>query len=129
MTIRIATVSGQVRKNGLRLHRAMASRIRSRGADSPPSEAEQALLDERRELKTERAARAAKAQLPRAKPKPAWMLKPPKPPKARKVKAPKEAHAKDAKPAVKHPSRAEKQVRKAESLEAAKKAQKKSAKT
>ena len=129
MTIRVASISGQIRKNGLRLHRAMASRIRSRGADQPPSEAEQALLDERRELKAERAARAAKAQLPREKPKPAWMLKPRKPPKARKVKAPKEAHAKDAKPAVKHPSRAEKQVRKAESLEAAKKAQKKSAKT
>jgi hypothetical protein len=134
MTIRIASVSGQIRTNGLRLHRAMASRIASRGADQPPSKAEQALLEERRELKAERAARAARAQLPREKPKPAWMTRPPKAPKVAKVKAPKEAHAKeahakDARSATKKPSRAEKHIRKAESLEAAKKASKKSAKT
>src|SRR5690242_17805813 len=99
MTIRTATVSGQIRKNGLRLHRAMESRIRSRGADQPPSEAEQALLDERRQLKAEREARAAKALLPRVKPKPAWMTKPPKPHKEKAAKAPKEPHAKDAKDA------------------------------
>ncbi|HEY2560665.1 MAG TPA: hypothetical protein VGI48_13230 [Caldimonas sp.] len=127
MTIRTASLSRQIRKNGDRLHRAVLIRIDSRGADQPPSEAEVVLLEERRQLKEARAARAAQAQLPRARPKPAWMLKPPRPPKP--PKAHKEKVAKDAKSSgVKKPSRADKQVRKAESLEAAKKAAKKSAK-
>ena len=128
MTIRTASLSRQIRKNGERLHRAGLVHLRSRAADQAPSEAEVVLLEERRRLKEARAARAAQAQLPRARPKPAWMLKPPKPPKP--PKAHKEKSAKDAKsPGAKKPSRADKQVRKAESLEAAKKASKKSANT
>jgi hypothetical protein len=130
MTIRTASLARQIRKNGERLHRATLIRIHSRGAEQPPSEAEVVLLEERRRLKEARAARAEQAKLPRAKPKPAWMLKPPKPPKARKAPKPhKEKEAKDAKSsAAKKPSRADKQERKAESLEAAKKAAKKAAK-
>jgi hypothetical protein len=129
MTIRTASLARQIRKNGERLHRALLIRVHSRGADQPPSEAEVVLLEERRRLKEARAARAEQAKLPRAKPKPAWMLKPPKPPKAKAPKAHKDKEAKEAKSsAAKKPSRAEKQERKAENLEAAKKAAKKAAK-
>ena len=126
MPIRTASLSRQLEKNGARLHRAMASRIRSHGADGTPSEEERALLEERRALKQARAERQAKAQLPRQKP--VWVprAKPPKVHKEPKAPKPAKEH-KDAKGSK--PSRADKQTRKAESLEAAKKAAKKSAKT
>ena len=127
MPIRTASLTHQIQKNGARLHLAMASRAHSQGADQPASEHEQALLDERRLLKEEQAKRQALAKLP--KPKAAKLVKkakPPKPPKAPKAaKEPKEAKAaKDNKP-----SRADKLTKKAQNLEAAKKAAKKSAKT
>ena len=131
MPIRTASLTHQIQKNGARLHVAMAIRLHSQGADQPASEHEQALLEERRLLKEANAQRHAQAKLPRAKPKPAWMLKEPKPPRAPKApkaaKEPKEAKA--AKSSKDHKSRADKLTQKAENLEAAKKAAKKSAKT
>ena len=126
MPIRTASLSRQIHNNGARLHLAMASRVHSHGAAQPASEQEQALLNERRDLKEAQAKRHAQAKLPKPKAiklvKEAKPAKPPKAPKA--VKPPKEAKAaKDNKP-----SRAEKLAKKAENLDAAKKAEKKSAK-
>ena len=127
MPIRTASLNHQIHKIGARLHLAMASRAHSRGADQPLSEREQALLNERRLLKEANAKRQAQATLP--KPKAAKpVAKPPKLPKA--PKAPKAAkEPKEAKAAKAHkPSRAEKLTKKAENLEAEKRAAKKSAK-
>jgi hypothetical protein len=130
MPIRTASLTTQIRKNGARLHLAMASRIQSRGAEQPPSDQEQALLEERRALK---AAQAKRQGQPRTKPK--AVVKAPKPPKAAKApkepkppKAPKEAKAAKA-TADNKPSRADKLAKKAQNLEASRKADKKSAKT
>ncbi len=127
MPIRIASLSRQLQKNGLRLHRAMASRAFSHGADPSASEEEKALREERSALKAAQAERRASATLPKAKP--VKVVKEPRPAKAPKApkaaKPPKEKAAK----AANKPSRADKQTKKAENLEAAKKADRKSAKT
>jgi hypothetical protein len=127
MPIRTASLNHQIQNNGARLHLAMVTRARSQGPGEPPSAHEQALLEERRLLKEAKATRLAQPRPP--KPKAAWMLKEPKPPKA--PKAPKAAkEPKEPKAAKAHkPSRAEKLTKKAENLDAAKKAAKKSAKT
>lgn len=127
MPIRTASLSHQIHNNGVRLHLALVTRVRSQGADQPPSELEKALLAERQALKDARAQRQAQALLP--KPKAVKLVKEAKAPKA--PKAPKAAkEPKAVKSAKDHkPSRADKQVKKAENLEAAKKATKKSAKT
>ena len=130
MPIRTASLNKQIEKNGARLHQAMLRRVRTHGTEHAASEAEQALLDERRQLKQARAERQAQAKLPKpAAVKVVKEAKPPKAPKAAKeAKAPKEPKA--AKSAKDHkPTRAEKQVKKAANLEAAKAATKKSAKT
>jgi hypothetical protein len=130
MPIRTASLTNQIQKNGARLHLAMAARIHSQGEGQPASAHEQALLDERRALKEAKATRLAQPRPP--KPLPAWMLKEPKAPNAPKApKAPKAAkEPKEAKAAkANKPTRAEKLTKKAENLDAAKKAEKKSAKT
>ena len=133
MPIRTATLNRQIKNNGMRLHLAIVSRQHSHGADQPPSAAEQALHEERAKLKLARVQRQAAAKAP--KPIAAKLVvvaKPAKAPKAEKApKAPKEAKpVKAAKPGAAHkPTRSEKQAKKAENLEAAKKAAKKSAKT
>ncbi|MED5617669.1 hypothetical protein [Ideonella sp. BN130291] len=129
MPIRTASVTRQLRDNGQALHRAMASRIESQGADQAPSEAERALLEERRQVKAERASRQAQARVHasavdklvrthRAQPKD----KPDAPKQAGEPKATKAA-AKGHKP-----SRAEKHATKAAALDAARRAPKKPAK-
>lgn len=130
MPVRTATLSRQLRKNGQRLHQAMASRAFSQGADKPPAPAEEALREERSLLKAAQKQRQAAAAMP--KPKAVKVVKEAKAPKA--IKAPKAAkpakEAKEAKTGQKaKPSRADKQSKKAENLEAAKKADRKSAKT
>lgn len=129
MPIRTATLNRQIKHNGVRLHLAIVSRAHSQGAGQAPSEPEQALLQERAELKRARAERQAQAKLP--KPKAVWVRKEAKPKAPKAAKAPKPAKepkaAKDAK--SNKPSRADKQTKKAENLEAAKKADRKSAKT
>ena len=128
MPIRTASLTHQIQTNGARLHLAMVTRTRSKGADQPASEAEQALLEERRLLKAAKATLQARPKV--AKPKADWMLKEAKAPAAPKApkaaKAPKEAKA-DAK--GNKPTRAEKMTKKAANLDAAKAATKKSAKT
>jgi hypothetical protein len=61
MPIRTASMTKRISRNGQALHAAMMSR----GADDKPSEAEQALLEERKQLKEERDKRAAQALEPK----------------------------------------------------------------
>ncbi len=135
MPIRTATLRHKIEHNGARLHAAMMARAQSRGADGVIMEEEQALLDERRALKEERAKRQAQALMPKAKPVPVVKQAKPKLPKAPKPakedKASKD-HAKDAKDAKPHHkgphlSRTELHAKKAEALKAAEQAAKKSA--
>ena len=131
MTIRIASLSKQIQQNGAKLHLAMLSRVHSQGPDHEPSETERALADERRRLKEAQAERQAQARLPRKKAAKAvkTTTRASKAPKA--VKEPK-AHKehKESKTAKgSKPTRADKVAKKAENLQAAKNAAKKSAKT
>ena len=127
MPVRFASLSRQLHKNGQRLHFAMASRAFSQGPEQPADEAEQALRGERRRLKEQQKQRHAQALLPRPKAvRPVKEAKPPKAPKAPKpAKPPKEAKAAKGN----KPSRADKQMQKAANVDAAKKAERKSAKT
>jgi hypothetical protein len=127
MPIRIASVNHKLEKNGARLHLAMLARIHSQGADHEPSEAELALLEERRALKEERAKRHDDASHP--KPKASKLVRTHHP-EAKADHKPKVKKEKDAKPVAKgahKQTRAEKHASKAAALEAAKKAAKKSA--
>lgn len=65
MPIRTASVTRKLEANGQALHRAMMRRVASGGADKEPSEAESALIEERRLLKEERDQRKARALQPR----------------------------------------------------------------
>jgi len=129
MPIRIASLSRRIAKNGATLHLAMTERIHSLGADHAPSEAEQALADERRALKEERAKRQAHAL--EARPKAVDKLVRTHHPDAKeKPTAKKESGAREPKAGKVHgPTRAEKHAAKAAALDAARRAGKKSAKT
>jgi hypothetical protein len=129
MPIRTASLTRQLKANGQALHRAMASRIDSLGADHEPSDAERALLEERRQVKAERASREAQARAHassvdklvrthRAQPKD----RPDAPKQAGEPKAAK------ASSKANKPSRAEKHAAKAAALDAARRAPKKPAK-
>ena len=130
MPVRFASLSRQLHSNGQRLHFAMANRTFSQGPEQPADEVEQAMREERRRLKEQQKQRHAQALLPRPKAvKPLKEVKPTKAPKAPKAaKPPKEAKAAKAAKGNK-PSRADKQTQKAANVEAAKKADRKSAKT
>ena len=127
MTIRIASLTQRIAKNGARLHHAMMDRVHSHGADHEPSETERALTEERRLLKDEQAKRRAQLQQPRAKAD--KLVRTHHPQAKEKPKANKEP--KEAKAAGKahRPSRAEKHAAKASALQAASRAPKKSAKS
>ena len=131
MPIRISSLTKRIANNGAMLHQARMDRIHAQGADHEPSDAEQALAEERRLLKEERAKRQARAQQPgptaldklvrthhaEAKEKPKATKE------AKEAKEPKDAKA------GKHgPTRAEKHAAKAAALDAARRAKKKSAK-
>ena len=106
MTIRIASLTQRIAKNGAMLHHAMMDRIHSHGADHEPSEAEQALAEERRLIKEEWAKRQAQLQQPRAK---AHKLVRTHHPQAKeKPKAKKEPKEEDKAGKAHRPSRAEK---------------------
>ena len=113
MPIRTATVSKKISANGRALHRAMAARMEAGGSDQEPSEAEAALIEERKQLKDEREKRKAQALLPR---------------KAKDNKVKKEAHegGETKKPKARK-TRAEKHAEKAAALEAARRSPKKPA--
>lgn len=125
MPIRIASLTDRISANGQALHRAMMSRIEAYGTDHDPSEAELALIEERRLLKEERDKRQAKAMQP--KPTAADRLVRTHHPQAKdKPKARKESpQAKETKHAKPHKSRAEKHAAKAAALDAARRSPKK----
>jgi hypothetical protein len=66
MPIRIASMTRRIARNGAMLSKAKKERVLSLGADQAPSEAEQALLEERRLLKEERTRRQERALQPKA---------------------------------------------------------------
>jgi len=125
MPIRTASLTRKISANGQALHRAMANRAPATSTDQP-SEAEAALLEERRQLKEERDKRKAQALLPR--PSAVDRLVRTHHPEAKNKDAKKEAHASEAKKPKPRRSRAEKHAEKAAALEAARRPAKKPAK-
>jgi len=128
MPIRTASLTNRISANGQALHRAMMSRMESGGADKAPSEAESALIEERRLLKEERDKRKEQALQP--KPSALDRLVRTHHPQAKdKPKVRGEAHdAKETKKPKPRRTRAEKQAEKAAALEAARRSPKKPAK-
>jgi hypothetical protein len=131
MPSRTASLNKRISANGQALHRAMLSRTETYGADHEPSEAESALIEERRQLKLERDKRKTLALQPRPSAVDRLVrthhAQPKDRPKDRKET--KEApDAKGAKPAKPHKSRAEKHAAKAATLDAARRSPKKPAK-
>jgi len=133
MPIRISSFTKRIEKNGMKLHKAKMDRVHSLGADHAPSEAEQALAQERLQLKEERAKRDERALQPRptALDK---LVRTHRPEAKAKSKATKEAREpKEAKAGKSGkagaPKRADKQAAKASALDADRKAKAKSAKT
>jgi hypothetical protein len=126
MPIRTASMTRKIAANGQALHRAMMSRVQTGGADNEPSEAEAALIAERKMLREERDKRKAQALEP--KPSAVDRLVRTHHPVA-KEKARKETQeAKDTKKPKARKSRAEKHAEKAAALDAARRAPKKPAK-
>lgn len=128
MPIRTASLTKRISANGQALHRAMLSRMGASGADKEPSEAESALIEERKLLKEERERRKAQALQPR--PSALDRLVRTHHPEAKdKPKARKEAQGADQtrKPKPRR-TRAEKHAEKAAALEAARRSPKKPAK-
>jgi len=134
MPIRISSLTKSIANNGALLHQARMDRIHAQGADHEPSDAEQALAEERRLLKEERARRQARAQQPGptaldklVRTHHAEVKEKEKPKATKEAKEPKDAKAgKAGKPHG--PTRAEKHAAKAAALDAARRAKKKSAK-
>jgi hypothetical protein len=128
MPIRTASLANKISANGQALHRAMASRMEADGAGSEPSEAEAALVEERRLLKEERDKRKAQALQPR--PSALDRLVRTRHPEAKdKPKARKEAQdGAAAKKPKSRKTRAEKHAEKAAAQEAARRSPKKPAK-
>ena len=128
MPIRTASLTKRISANGQALHRAMMSRRETGGADNAPSEAESALIEERRLLKEERDKRKEEALLPR--PSALDRLVRTHHPQAKdKPKVREETHdAGETKKPKAHRTRAEKQAEKAAALDAARRSPKKPAK-
>ncbi len=128
MPIRTASIAKKLSANGQALHRAMMSRLATGGADSEPSEAEAAAIEERRQLKAEREQRKARALQPRPSALDR-LVRTHRPEAKDKSKASKETQGADE---IKKPksrkSRADKHAEKAAALEAARRSPKKPAK-
>ena len=128
MPIRTASVTKRISANGQALHRAMMSRMATGGADQEPSEAESALIEERRLLKEEREKRKVEARQPRPSALDR-LVRTHHPQPKEKPKVSKETReANEAKKAKPHRTRAEKHAEKAAALEAARRSPKKPAK-
>jgi len=126
MPARIASMTRRIATNGQALHRAMASRMETAGADNQPSAAETALIEERRLLKEERDKRKAQSLEPR--PSALDRLVRTHHPEA-KEKVAKEVHeAKETKKPKPRRTRAEKHAEKAAAVEASRRSPKKPAK-
>lgn len=129
MPIRTASMTKRISANGQALHRAMMSRTEAGGADQEPTEAEAALIEERRQLKEEREKRKAQALLPRPSALDRLVrTHHPQPKDKPKVKKEAQEAANEAKKAKPHRTRAEKHAEKAAALEAARRSPKKPAK-
>jgi hypothetical protein len=128
MPIRTATLNKRIAASGQALHRAMMSRIETRGADKEPSAAESALIEERRLLKEERDKRKGQALQPR--PSALDRLVRTHHPEAKsKPKAGKQTQdGHEAKKPKARKTRADKHAEKAAALEAARRSPKKPAK-
>ncbi len=126
MPIRTASFTKRISANGQALHRATMSRMESGGADQETSEAEAALIEERRLLREERDKRKAQSLQPRPSAVDR-MVRTHHPQAKAKVRA--ETHdatkTKKPKPRI---TRAEKHAEKAAALEAARRSPKKPAK-
>jgi hypothetical protein len=126
MPIRTASVKKKIAANGQALHRATMRRMETDAPDSAPSEAEAALIEERRLLKDERVKRKAQALLPR--PSALDRLVRTHHPEAKGGKVKKAHEGADAKKPKARKTRAEKHAEKAAALEAARRSPKKPAK-
>ena len=127
MPIRTASLTKRISANGQALHRAMMGRMETGGADKQPSEAESALIEERRLLKEERDKRKAQALQPR--PSALDRLVRTHHPQAKDKKVRKETQdANEAKKPKPRRTRAEKHAEKAAALDAARRSSKKPAK-
>jgi len=127
MPIRTASLTKRISANGQALHRAMMGRMETGGADKEPSEAESALIEERRVLKEERDKRKAQALQPR--PSALDRLVRTHHPQAKDKKVRKETQdASETKKPKPRRTRAEKHAEKAAALEAARRSPKKPAK-
>ena len=127
MPIRIASLTKKISANGRALHRAMKGRMEAGGEDKEPSEAELALIEERRLLKEEQDKRKAQALEPR--PSALDRLMRTHHPQAKDKKVRKETQdAHETKKPKPRRSRAEKHAEKAAALEAARRSPKKPAK-
>lgn len=127
MPIRTASFTKRIAANGQALHRAVMDRMKADGAANEPSEAEAALIEERRLLKEERAKRKAQALQPG--PSALDRLVRTHHPQAKDKKVRKETQeAKEAKKPKAHKTRAQKHAEKAAALEAARRSPKKPAK-
>jgi len=126
MPIRRSSMSKRISENGQALHRAMLRRQGAEGAGQEPSEAEQALAAERKQLKEERDKRRTQASQPR--PSALDRLVRTHHAQAKdKPKATKDAHDAVKKPKARR-SRAEKHAEQAAAIEAARNRPKKPAK-
>lgn len=127
MPTRTASMTRRIAANGQALHRAMVNRMETGGADTPPSEAESALIEERRLLKEDRDKRKAKALEPR--PSALDRLVRTHHPEAKEKKVVREAHeARETNKPKPRRTRAEKHAEKAAAQEAARRSPKKPAK-
>ncbi|TFZ03083.1 hypothetical protein EZ313_17885 [Ramlibacter henchirensis] len=117
----------RIAANGQALHRAMMSRMETGGANAQPSEAESALIEERRLLKEERDKRRAQALQPRPSALDR-LVRTHRPEAKDKPKARKESQeAHETKKPKPRRTRAEKHAEKAAALEAARRSAKKPA--
>lgn len=127
MPIRIASLTKRISANGRALLRATKRRMEAGGAEQEPSEAESALIEERRLLKEERDRRKAKALEPG--PSALDRLMRTHHPQAKDKKARKEAHdTTETKKPKPRRTRAEKHAQQAAALDAARRSPKKPAK-
>jgi hypothetical protein len=125
MPVRTASLNKRIAANGQALHRAMMRRVASYGADHEPSEAEAALVEERRQLKEER--EKVRAAGPKRRPSALQRLVRTHHPEAKAKPKPKKEQGDKAK-AKPHKSRADKHAEKAAAVEAARKPKKPPAK-
>jgi hypothetical protein len=123
VSIRFASLSKQIEKNGQKLHRAMKSR--AEGAE--PSPAEILLIDERRLLKEEQVQRKTRALQPKPSALDRLVRTRHAQPKDKSKTAKESTEAKETKKPKVGKSRADKQAQKDAALEAARKSSRKTA--